>query len=72
VIVIGVGIFGTFTGFLANLFLTPRSDDTTAGGTDHTSSAATAPDDVRIEELRSLVVRQQQAIDEMVRLLERR
>jgi len=28
IIVIGVGIFGTFTGYLANLFLTPRTSDT--------------------------------------------
>jgi len=27
IIVIGVGIFGTFTGFLANFFLAPREDD---------------------------------------------
>lgn len=27
VIVVGVGIFGTFTGYLANLFLTPRAAD---------------------------------------------
>ena len=28
IIVVGVGIFGTFTGYLANLFLTPRTTDT--------------------------------------------
>ena len=28
IIVVGVGIFGTFTGYLANLFLGPRKDDT--------------------------------------------
>ena len=27
IIVVGVGIFGTFTGYLANLFLAPRKDD---------------------------------------------
>ena len=27
IIVLGVGIFGTFTGYLANLFLAPRSRD---------------------------------------------
>ena len=27
IIVVGVGIFGTFTGYLANLFLSPRKDD---------------------------------------------
>ena len=28
IIVIGVGIFGTFTGYLANLFLTPAKERT--------------------------------------------
>jgi voltage-gated potassium channel Kch len=31
IIVIGVGIFGTFTGYLANLFLSPRKSDTAEG-----------------------------------------
>jgi voltage-gated potassium channel len=30
IIVVGVGIFGTFTGYLANLFLSPRKTDETA------------------------------------------
>jgi voltage-gated potassium channel Kch len=30
IIIIGVGIFGTFTGFLANVFLTPRAADSRA------------------------------------------
>jgi hypothetical protein len=30
IIVVGVGIFGTFTGYLANLFLTPRKSDSSA------------------------------------------
>lgn len=98
VIVIGVGIFGTFTGFLANLFLAPRSSDdadspvatspepttTTATTTTATTTATTISEQTgtdaatagegtdQIEELRSLVIRQQQAIDEMVRLLDRR
>lgn len=85
VIVIGVGIFGTFTGFLANLFLAPRAGDeadTPVAATPEPSSttaapavtdAATTPEGAdQIEELRSLVLRQQQAIDEMVRLLDRR
>jgi voltage-gated potassium channel len=87
VIVIGVGIFGTFTGFLANLFLAPRSDDDAndtvatvdtasadAESADAESADATTADNSadRIEELRALVVRQQEAIDEMVRLLDRR
>ena len=27
IIIVGVGIFGTFTGYLANLFLAPRKND---------------------------------------------
>ena len=30
IIVVGVGIFGTFTGYLANLFLTPAKSTATA------------------------------------------
>ena len=30
IIVVGVGIFGTFTGYLANLFLTPKASDEAA------------------------------------------
>jgi hypothetical protein len=32
VIVVGVGIFGTFTGYLANVFLGPAKRSGTAGG----------------------------------------
>ena len=39
IIIIGVGIFGTFTGYLANFFLSPRKTDKTAGEPD----AETAP-----------------------------
>ena len=54
IIVVGVGIFGTLTGFLANLFLTPSKEP-----------AEPAPDgadttDNRLSELRTLL-RQQQA-----------
>jgi voltage-gated potassium channel len=86
VIVIGVGIFGTFTGFLANLFLAPRSseaDPDTADGLDPSSNDPSSNDpssndpssndgSAQIDELRSLVIRQQHAIDEMLRLLDRR
>ena len=30
IIIVGVGIFGTFTGYLANLFLAPRKSDVEA------------------------------------------
>lgn len=47
VIVIGVGIFGTFTGYLANLFLSPRKSD--AAAPDAATDAATpAPADAPV------------------------
>ncbi len=67
IIVIGVGIFGTFTGFLANFFLTPSKKGATSGA---------SPDvDVRskVVELRALIdqqqAQQQVAMDEIERLL---
>ena len=41
IIVIGVGIFGTFTGYLANLFLSPRKGDDEADAAE--ADASTAP-----------------------------
>jgi voltage-gated potassium channel len=65
IIVIGVGIFGTFTGYLANLFLSPPKESTTA-------EPLPAPDDVRLKlsQLKALMAEQQAAIDEIDRLLE--
>jgi hypothetical protein len=39
IIVVGVGIFGTFTGYLANLFLGPRKSDTAETETDADAAA---------------------------------
>jgi voltage-gated potassium channel len=44
IIVVGVGIFGTFTGYLANLFLGPRRYDAAAEAADAGSADAPAPD----------------------------
>jgi voltage-gated potassium channel len=57
IIVIGVGIFGTLTGYLANLFLAPRTEP----------AAEPTPDAARrrLEELQELVVRQQAALAEL-------
>jgi voltage-gated potassium channel len=60
VIVIGVGIFGTFTGYLANLFLAPRREAARASFTDAQG---------RVDKLRTLVTQQQATIDELERLL---
>jgi len=63
IIVVGVGIFGTLTGYLANLFLTPskkKPDD--------------APDEMerRLTELKDLAARQQEAIAELETLVQGR
>lgn len=60
IIIIGVGIFGTFTGYLANLFLAPRKAQTAA------STETTAG---RIEQLKGLLAQQQATVDELGRLL---
>ena len=54
IIVIGVGIFGTFTGYLANLFLAPSKKPAT-------TPAPSAATDVRakVSELKELMAQQQ-------------
>ena len=47
IIIIGVGIFGTFTGYLANLFLSPRKGDGRAD--DANAAAAPAEDAAPVE-----------------------
>ncbi len=85
IIVVGVGIFGTFTGYLANLFLTPRKGDDAvedAGqGTaapdpvEQTATDAVAPGSAEVpatataEELRALLIRNSAELDEIKRLL---
>lgn len=66
IIIVGVGIFGTFTGYLANLFLAPRRKDRDGDGE---SSDLDGPER-RIEELQTLLSEQQAATAEMERLLE--
>jgi voltage-gated potassium channel len=61
IIVVGVGIFGTLTGYLANLFLTPA-----------TPSAEGTPDvRQRVEALKGLVAQQQEAIAELEAMIDR-
>ncbi len=65
IIVIGVGIFGTFTGYLANIFLTPPE-----------KPPATEPEGAgddgqqRIEHLKALVAEQRAALDKIELLLQ--
>lgn len=63
IIVVGVGIFGTFTGYLANLFLSPKPVDL-----DPTTSS---PDDARYQlaQLKDLIAQQQATIEAIERLL---
>lgn len=58
IIIIGVGIFGTLTGYLANAFLSPRPPE---------AADATQPVDIelRLEQLKALAIQQQAVIDEL-------
>ena len=58
IIVIGVGIFGTFTGYLANLFLAPSSTDASEPPPSGDALA-------KVAQLRALMVEQQASIDEI-------
>lgn len=62
VIVIGVGIFGTFTGYLANLFLSPKR------APERERDAVLDTRD-RVAHLRVLLAEQQATIDQLDRLL---
>ena len=67
IIVVGVGIFGTFTGYLANLFLAPkpRRRRSEVGPVARTTRE-------RVAHLRELLAQQQAAIDELDALLAER
>jgi hypothetical protein len=66
IIIIGVGIFGTFTGYLANLFLTPSRKQAAAQPPDATHD----PHQVNVGQLQALMAKQQTAIDEINLLLQ--
>jgi voltage-gated potassium channel len=57
IIVVGVGIFGTFTGYLANLFLSPKKEPKPDQEPASTAPAADDPR-ARLEELKMLVADQ--------------
>ncbi len=59
IIIIGVGIFGTFTGYLANLFLAPAKEPV-----EEASSPALDPRS-KMSRLRELMAQQQAAMDEI-------
>lgn len=63
VIVIGVGIFGTFTGYLANLFLRSRTEEAPPGtGPHHAGATGSGAPIGSVAELRDLLERQQAVI----------
>ena len=65
IIVIGVGIFGTFTGYLANLFLAPSKKST--------NTEPSSPGDdalAKVNQLKDLMAKQQTSIDEIELLLQ--
>jgi len=65
IIIVGVGIFGTFTGYLANLFLSPSKKEAAA------VPSPTADDaQLKLGQLKALVAQQQAAIDELNLMLE--
>jgi voltage-gated potassium channel len=64
IIIVGVGIFGTFTGYLANLFLAPSK----AAAADAEAEATDAR--AKLNQLKELLAQQQSAVDEIGLLLE--
>jgi voltage-gated potassium channel len=67
IIVVGVGIFGTLTGYLANLFLTPSK--TPEDGESADAAAPAAELSTRLAELKELAAKQQAAITELENLI---
>lgn len=64
IIVVGVGIFGTLTGYLANLFLSPSKPRPA-------EEATASPDEAaeRLEQLKALLAQQQAAVAELESLV---
>ena len=65
IIVIGVGIFGTFTGYLANLFLSPskKAVATPTGSSPYDQAL------LEIDHLKELIVDQQTSLSDIELLL---
>jgi len=68
IIVVGVGIFGTFTGYLANFFLSPQAGD--SAPEPETDSAPAMAMSAEIDQLRALVLAQQAQMDRIESLLQ--
>jgi Ion transport protein len=65
IIVVGVGIFGTFTGYLANLFLAPSTKPTAEHATSTTVDAR-----AKVSQLKELMAQQQAAMEDIDLLLQ--
>ncbi|MCT9820946.1 ion transporter [Microbacterium sp. W1N] len=71
IIIVGVGIFGTFTGFLANFFLTPRQRaHAAAAEAETTEPAAVGTETDRAAQLQALLAQTEASAAELRRLLE--
>jgi hypothetical protein len=64
IIVVGVGIFGAFTGYLANLFLSPSKSKEDADAMPSRSGAA------GLQELKALMAQQQAKVEEIELMLQ--
>jgi hypothetical protein len=64
IIVVGVGIFGTFTGYLATVFLTPRASDAAPADTEVQPLSAAS-----VETLRELLAESEAKLAEIRRML---
>jgi len=62
IIVVGVGIFGTFTGYLANFFLAPANDEP--------AEPEVGPALSQLEDLKALLAKQQLQVDRIEQLLQ--
>ena len=73
IIVVGVGIFGTFTGYLANLFLgsKPVDEEVAANRVGRRNSATTEPSPATLDELRTALAKSEETLAEMRTLLDR-
>jgi hypothetical protein len=67
IIIVGVGIFGTFTGYLANAFLSPNKANKNALAEQATTQDAKSE---KLAELQGLLATQQRTIEELQILLE--
>ena len=66
IIVVGVGIFGTFTGYLANFFLAPRRKKA-----DDTENEPASDPQLMLEHLKLLIAQQQTEVGDIETALQR-